>query len=59
MLNTYAVTYEIRSDWSQDVVCKAESANKAATVSREKLKKDHGKIAARWGVIESITPLQG
>ena len=54
MSKQFDVMYSIRIDWSQKVTVEAHNAAEAATLSRKALEAEHGKIASRWGVIESI-----
>ena len=54
MSKQFVVMYSIRIDWSQRVAVEARNAAEAAILSRQALEAEHGKIASRWGVIESI-----
>lgn len=53
-MSQFVVMYSIRIDWTQRVTVEAHNAAEAAQRSRRALEAEHGKIASRWGVIESI-----
>jgi hypothetical protein len=55
----FVVMWQIRADWTQDVVCAANNQSQAVLVSKAILAEEHGKIAARWGAVVGIVRLQG